>query len=70
LALCNIGDVVAPFSTTQLSKGAVVSMVDMDTLEVEADVVAEARHEYETGVGWFSRGGHEAPAPAEEKPQA
>jgi RND family efflux transporter MFP subunit len=34
----NIGDVVAPFSTTPLSKGAVVSMVDMDTLEVEADV--------------------------------
>jgi HlyD family secretion protein len=34
----NIGDVVAPFSTTPLSKGAVVSMADMDTLEVEADV--------------------------------
>jgi RND family efflux transporter MFP subunit len=34
----NVGDVVAPFSTTNLSKGAVVSMADMDTLEVEADV--------------------------------
>lgn len=34
----NIGDVVAPFSAQTQSKGAVVSMVDMDTLEVEADV--------------------------------
>jgi RND family efflux transporter MFP subunit len=34
----DIGDVVAPFSSTTESKGAVVSMADMDTLEVEADV--------------------------------
>ncbi len=34
----NIGDVVAPFSSTTESKGAVVSMADLDTLEVEADV--------------------------------
>lgn len=33
-----IGDVVAPFSSTTESKGSVVSMADMDTLEVEADV--------------------------------
>lgn len=34
----NVGDVVAPFSSQIQSKGAVVSMVDMNTLEVEADV--------------------------------
>lgn len=34
----DIGDVVAPFSSTAQSKGAVVSMADLDTLEVEADV--------------------------------
>lgn len=34
----DIGDVVAPFSSTTESKGSVVSMADMDTLEVEADV--------------------------------
>lgn len=34
----NIGDVVAPFSSTTESKGAVVSMADLETLEVEADV--------------------------------
>ncbi len=34
----DIGDVVAPFSSTTESKGAVASMADMDTLEVEADV--------------------------------
>jgi RND family efflux transporter, MFP subunit len=34
----NIGDVVAPFASTTRSKGAVVSMADLDTLEVEADV--------------------------------
>lgn len=34
----DIGDVVAPFSSTTQSKGAVVSMADLDTLEVEADV--------------------------------
>jgi RND family efflux transporter MFP subunit len=34
----NVGDVLAPFSSTTQSKGAVVSMADLDTLEVEADV--------------------------------
>jgi RND family efflux transporter MFP subunit len=34
----DLGDVVAPFSSTMQSKGAVVSMADMDTLQVEADV--------------------------------
>jgi RND family efflux transporter MFP subunit len=34
----DIGDVLAPFSSTAESKGAVVSMADMSTLEVEADV--------------------------------
>jgi RND family efflux transporter MFP subunit len=34
----DIGDVVAPFSSTTQSKGAVVSMADLGTLEVEADV--------------------------------
>jgi hypothetical protein len=26
------------------------------------DLVAEARHEYETGIGWPSRGEHESPS--------
>lgn len=34
----DLGDVVAPFSSTIQSKGAVVSMADMNTLQVEADV--------------------------------
>ena len=34
----NIGDLLSPFNTGLDSKGAVVNMVDMDTLEVEADV--------------------------------
>ncbi|MBN2702515.1 MAG: efflux RND transporter periplasmic adaptor subunit [Methylothermaceae bacterium] len=34
----DIGDVVAPFSSSIDSKAAVVTMADMDTLEVEADV--------------------------------
>ncbi|HSO08131.1 MAG TPA: efflux RND transporter periplasmic adaptor subunit [Pelomicrobium sp.] len=34
----NIGDIVSPFNPSPESKGAVVSMADMDTLEVEADV--------------------------------
>ncbi|QGX40738.1 efflux RND transporter periplasmic adaptor subunit [Permianibacter aggregans] len=34
----NVGDVVSPFNTGLDSKGAVVDMADMDTLEVEADV--------------------------------
>jgi RND family efflux transporter MFP subunit len=34
----DIGDVVAPFAATTSSKGAVVTMADMTTLQVEADV--------------------------------
>jgi RND family efflux transporter MFP subunit len=34
----NVGDMVTPFSSAADSKGAVVTMADMDTLEVEADV--------------------------------
>jgi RND family efflux transporter MFP subunit len=34
----NVGDMVTPFSSATDSKGAVVAMADMDTLEVEADV--------------------------------
>ncbi|MGQ0657608.1 MAG: efflux RND transporter periplasmic adaptor subunit [Chromatiales bacterium] len=34
----DIGDVVAPFSSTAQSKGAVVSMADLDTVQVETDV--------------------------------
>lgn len=34
----NVGDIVTPFSSATDSKGAVVTMADMATLEVEADV--------------------------------
>ena len=34
----NIGDVITPFSSALESKGAVVTMADMESLEVEADV--------------------------------
>jgi RND family efflux transporter MFP subunit len=34
----NVGDTIAPFSNAADSKGAVVTIADMDTLEVEADV--------------------------------
>ena len=34
----NVGDVVTPFSSATDAKGAVVTMADMATLEVEADV--------------------------------
>jgi len=34
----NVGDVVTPFSSATDAKGAVVTMADMKTLEVEADV--------------------------------
>ncbi len=37
----NVGDVITPFSSASESKGAVVTMADMASLEVEADV-AEA----------------------------
>jgi RND family efflux transporter MFP subunit len=34
----NVGDNITPFSSATDSKGAVVTLADMDTLEVEADV--------------------------------
>jgi RND family efflux transporter MFP subunit len=34
----NVGDIITPFSSAVDSKGAVVNMADMATLEVEADV--------------------------------
>jgi RND family efflux transporter MFP subunit len=34
----NVGDNITPFSSAAESKGAVVTLADMDTLEVEADV--------------------------------
>jgi RND family efflux transporter MFP subunit len=34
----NVGDIITPFSSAAESKGAVVNMADMATLEVEADV--------------------------------
>ena len=34
----NVGDILTPFSSASESKGAVVTMADMATLEVEADV--------------------------------
>jgi RND family efflux transporter MFP subunit len=34
----DLGDIVAPFASTSQSKGAVVSLADMGSLEVEADV--------------------------------
>ncbi len=34
----DVGDVMAPFAATTQSKGAVVTMADLDTLEVEADI--------------------------------
>ncbi len=34
----NVGDMITPFSSASDSKGAVVTMADMSTLEVEADV--------------------------------
>jgi len=38
----NVGDIITPFSSAADSKGAVVNMADMDTLEVEADVSESA----------------------------
>ena len=34
----DVGDMLAPFASTSLSKGSVVSMADLESLEVEADV--------------------------------
>ena len=40
----NVGDVVTPFSSALDAKGAVVTMADMNTLEVEADVSESNLH--------------------------
>lgn len=40
----NVGDVVTPFSSAMDTKGAVVTMADMSTLEVEADVSESSLH--------------------------
>tara|TARA_B100000686_G_scaffold311855_1_gene355891 strand:+ start:5548 stop:6765 length:1218 start_codon:yes stop_codon:yes gene_type:complete len=45
----NIGDVVTPFSSALNAKGAVVTMADMDTLEVEADVSESNLHKVRLG---------------------
>ena len=45
----NVGDLVTPFSNAADSKGAVVSMVDMSTLEVEADVAESSLSKVSVG---------------------
>jgi len=45
----NVGDLVTPFSNATDSKGAVVSMADMSTLEVEADVAESSLSKISTG---------------------
>jgi RND family efflux transporter MFP subunit len=45
----NVGDLVTPFSNATDSKGAVVSMADMSTLEVEADVAESSLSKVHVG---------------------
>ncbi len=45
----NVGDMVTPFSSAVDSKGAVVTMADMTTLEVEADVSESSLAKIEVG---------------------
>ncbi|WP_202901154.1 efflux RND transporter periplasmic adaptor subunit [Methylocaldum szegediense] len=45
----DIGDILAPFSSTTLSKGTVVSMADMNTLEVEVDVAESNLNQVRVG---------------------
>lgn len=40
----NVGDVITPFAAATDAKGAVVTMADMSTLEVEADVSESSLH--------------------------
>lgn len=40
----NVGDVITPFAAATDAKGAVVTMADMSTLEVEADVAESSLH--------------------------
>ncbi len=46
----NIGDIVTPFSSAVDSKGAVVTMADMATLEVEADVAESSLAKIRVGM--------------------
>jgi RND family efflux transporter MFP subunit len=45
----NVGDLVTPFSSAADSKGSVVSMADMSTLEVEADVSESSLSKIQVG---------------------
>lgn len=45
----NVGDVVTPFTSAVETKGAVVTMADMTTLEVEADVSESSLHKVSVG---------------------
>jgi RND family efflux transporter MFP subunit len=45
----NVGDMVTPFSSAADSKGAVVNMADMSTLEVEADVAESSLSKISVG---------------------
>jgi len=45
----NVGDVVTPFSSALDTKGAVVTMADMGTLEVEADVAESSLSKVRVG---------------------
>jgi RND family efflux transporter MFP subunit len=45
----NVGDVVTPFTSALETKGAVVTMADMATLEVEADVSESSLHKVTVG---------------------
>ena len=45
----NVGDLVTPFSNATDSKGAVVTMADMSTLEVEADVAESSLSKVKVG---------------------
>ena len=46
----NIGDIVTPFSSAVDSKGAVLTMADMSTLEVEADVAESSLAKIRVGM--------------------
>jgi HlyD family secretion protein len=46
----NVGDLVTPFSSAADSKGAVVNMADMSTLEVEADVSESSLSKIKVGI--------------------
>lgn len=45
----DIGDIVAPFASSASSKGSVVTLADMSSLEVEADVSESYIHKVSTG---------------------